>query len=115
MESPDGAAVFYAYNGSLIRLNLTAGAESTVTTSLNRADFDIAGTELYFATRSQTEFVTIEKIDLATNMRSIVAENIGPRPGGIGAIAVSHDGQYLLYERVDQNDSEIMMIEADRF
>lgn len=115
LESPDGTAIYYARSGTLIRLNLQDGAESIVTKNLNRADFDIAGTELYFATRTETEFVTIEKIDLATGMRSIVAENIGPRPGGIGAISVSQDGQYLLYERVDQNDSEIMMIEAEKF
>ncbi|MBL8173877.1 MAG: PD40 domain-containing protein, partial [Bryobacterales bacterium] len=115
LESPDGQAVYYARSGALFRLNLRDNSEFIVTRNLNRADFDIAGDELYFATRSGTEFVTIEKISLKTNLRSIVAENIGPRPGGIGAIAVSHDGQYLLYERVDQNDSEIMLIEADAF
>lgn len=115
MEGPNGGGVYYARDGVLFRLSLSDQRETTVTRNLNRADFDIAGNELYFATRSETEFVTIEKIDLATSTRSIVAENIGPRPGGIGAIAVSHDGQYLLFERVDQNDSEIMMIEAERF
>ncbi len=115
LESPDGNAVFYERSGALYGLGLGDGAETIVTRGLNRADFDIAGHELYFGTRSDTEFVTIEKIDLRTAMRSIVAENIGPRPGGIGAISVSPDGEYLLFERVDQNDSEIMMIESDGF
>lgn len=115
VECGDGESILYVKNGELSRLNLRDGTETPMAKNLNQADFDIAGSDLYVATRSRAEFVTVEKISLVTGERSIVATDVGPRPIGIGTIAVSPDGEYLLFERLDQNDSEIMMIEGSEF
>jgi hypothetical protein len=46
--------------------------------------------------------------------RSVVRKGIGPRPPRMGSVRVSHDGKWLLYDRIDRNDNEILVIENFR-
>jgi Tol biopolymer transport system component len=53
----------------------------------------------------------VERISIDGTARSIVKERIGPQSGMPAAITVSPDGKWLLFDRIDQDESELLVLE----
>lgn len=111
MESEDGQWVFYTRGGVLWKRNLADGTKMAVTDDAVPADFTLGPGEIYFTVRGNMPYPNIDKIRLSDGKRFRVREALGPRARIFGPIDVSRDGKWLLYERSDQRDSEIHMME----
>jgi len=68
------------------------------------------GSGIYFMTSSGAK-ASVDFFDLKAEKVRRVYELEKPPPGWIGGMPVSRDGKYLLFPQVDENSSNLMMIE----
>lgn len=111
MESHDGEWIFYTRGGVLWKRNLADGTKIPIADDAQPADFTLAGPDIFFTVRGNMPFPAIDRIRLSDGKRFRVREALGPRARIFGPIDVSPDNKWLLFERSDQRDSEIHMIE----
>jgi Tol biopolymer transport system component/tRNA A-37 threonylcarbamoyl transferase component Bud32 len=114
-ESPDGKFLYYAkalFETSLWRIPVEGGQETKVLESLSsHLNVAIAKGGIYFVP-SAASSSSIQFLDLSTNRIATVAgfaRNLNL--GEVGGLALSPDGKWLLYTKMDDQGSELMLVE----
>ena len=114
-QSPDGKFLYYAkalFETSLWRIPVEGGPETKVLESLSsHLNVAIAKGGIYFVPSAASNS-SIQFLDLNTNRIATVAGfetrlTLG-EPGGL---ALSPDGKWLLYTKMDEQGSELMLVE----
>ena len=114
IESPDGQYVYFFRNNRVWRVNTDGSGEEALkgmpeSGYVGERWFPY-GSGIYFMSNSGGKDA-IEFFDLTTQKVSRVYELEKPAPGYIGAMPVSSDGRWLLYPQIDEQSSNLMMIE----
>jgi Tol biopolymer transport system component len=115
-ESPDGKFVYYAKSrdvpGPLWRTPTDAGEEIPIP-GFNKAarwgQWAVLENGVYFVNAERTILPTIEFFSFATG-RVTQITTLEKRVFGGPNLAVSPDGEWILYAQVDRNDSDLMLV-----
>ena len=114
IESPDGQDVYFFRNKGLWHVKTDGSGEEAVKgmSELNSwgDNWFPFGSGIYFMNHSGAKDA-IEIFDLKTEKVSRVYELEKPAPGWIGGMPVSSDGRWLFFPQVDEQSSNLMMIE----
>lgn len=119
-ESADGHFVYYAKGFSLPgpwRAPVEGGEEKLVLNDLQPGYWGywaVVENGLYFVNADQAAQPTIEFFNFSTHQTTRVATLEKPVDRWISGLAVSPDGQSLLYAQVDQHESDVMLGEPFR-
>jgi Tol biopolymer transport system component len=119
LESPDGKFLYYTkylWDTSLWRVPVDGGQSAKVLEGLSAyVNLAIVDTGIYFLPHSLT---SIQFLDLQTNqIRRIASFERPVGMGGLGGgLAISPDGQWILYTntRADQGGAELRLVENFR-
>ena len=116
LESPDGKFIYYTKDlggTSVWRLPVEGGQAAKVLENLSYLrNLVIVSKGIYFVPQQGTAWGTsIEFLDFATNHTKRVASVGKPFSGGL---ALSPDGQWILYTLLDQADTELRLVENFR-
>src|SRR3974390_1134808 len=114
IESPDGKYVYFVRNKRLWRVE-TDGSSREIVRGMPEVNYlgdewFPAGSGIYFMSHSGGKDA-IEFFDLKTERVSRVYELEKPAPGWIGGMPVSSDGKVILFPQVDEQSSNLMLIE----
>jgi len=114
IESPDGKYVYFVRNKRLWRVE-TDGSSPEIVRGMPELpyigdDWFPFGSGIYFISHSRAK-AAIEFFDLKTEKVRRVYELEKPASGWIGAMPVSSDGKWMLFPQVDEQSSNLMMIE----
>jgi Tol biopolymer transport system component len=114
IESPDGKSVYFVRNKRLWRVN-TDGLGEQAVQGLPELDFlgdkwFPFGSGIYFISHSGGK-AAIEFFDLRTEKVSRVYSLEKSLPEWIGGMPVSSDGRWLFFPQLDEQSSDLMMIE----
>jgi Tol biopolymer transport system component len=109
LELEDGETILYLSGGVLWRRSLSESGERKLATGIR--DFVVRGDHVYFTPITHSMFNSVERISIDGSGRSIVKERIGPQSGMPAAFTVSPDGNWLLFDRIDQDESELLVLE----
>lgn len=111
MESSDGRFLYLSKrnSGALWRLSLDGGKEVAVhgVSGMVEGDWQRVGMHLFYVEKSGLT-ARIQDLDISTGTISTVA-SLPAVPDGY-SLAVSGDGQQILYSHLDRNDSDIVLI-----
>jgi Tol biopolymer transport system component len=116
-ESPDGRFLYYAKEGggptSLWKVAVEGGEEGLVLEPIASWSHLACGNQgIYFLPRLDMSSRTpLEFFDFATNKVKTLANVDKP---GIYGLTVSPDGRFVLYTRLDQQGSDLMLVENFR-
>ena len=114
MESPDGQYVYFIRNKKVWRVNTDGSGEQAVNGMPEPGYWGDhwfpSGSGIYFMSNSGGKDA-IEFFDLKTEKVRRVYELEKPASGWIGAMPVSSDGKWMLFPQVDEQSSNLMMIE----
>jgi Tol biopolymer transport system component len=113
MMLPDGRYLYYISRGGLWRMPVPEGPEEKLIDEVHWYDIGLHSRGIYFVTPTTAQMHDVELLT-HDGKRSVVRKGIGPRPPRMGSVRVSHDGKWLLYDRIDRNDNEILVIENFR-
>ncbi len=113
-ESLDGKFVFYYYGGSMWRMPVEGDEEVRILDNVTDGYWTVLDKGICFLNSMATP-PEIEFFDFATHrLKRVTTIDTGPKVSGPAGCAVSPDGKWILYKRVDQIDSEIMLVENFR-
>jgi WD40-like Beta Propeller Repeat len=114
IESPDGQYVYFVRNKRLWRVGTDASSPEIVR---GMPELNYLGVE-WFPFRSGIYFMShfgdkaaIEFFDLKTEKVRRVYELEKPAPLWIGGMPVSSDGRWLFFPQIDEQSSNLMLIE----
>jgi Tol biopolymer transport system component/tRNA A-37 threonylcarbamoyl transferase component Bud32 len=115
-ESPDGKSLYYAKalsDTSLWRMPVEGGPATKVLDSLSsHLNVAIVDSGIYFVPATTAPGSSIQFLDFATNKILPVASfEKALNLGEAGGLAVSPDRKWLLYTRVDEGGSNLMIVE----
>ena len=114
IESPDGRYVYFLRNKRLWRVNTDGSGEQVAKgmpeLSYIGDEWFPFGSGIYFMSHSGAK-TAIEFFDLKTEKVRRVYELEKPAPGWIGGMPVSSDGRWLFFPQIDEQSSNLMMIE----
>jgi Tol biopolymer transport system component len=113
MESADGQYVYFIRDNRLWRVRTDGSAEAVVNGMPELGNIDEwfpSGSGIYFLSHSGTK-TAIEFFDLKTEKVRRVYEMEKPAPGWIGGMPVSNDGRWLFFPQLDEQSSNLMLIE----
>ncbi|MBL8207069.1 MAG: PD40 domain-containing protein [Blastocatellia bacterium] len=112
-ESADGKTLYYQKDNAIWQF--VDGAETRVIDGVEWGYWAVTAQGLCFLNRKTTPQFTIELFDFATQQVRRLA-NVEKDPNIISppGFAVSPDGRWILYKRIDQHDNEIMLVENYR-
>jgi Tol biopolymer transport system component len=113
LESLDGQYVYFIRNNRLWRVRTDGSAEQMVKGMQELSNVDEwfpSGSGIYFISRSGAK-PAIEFFDFATERIRRVYEFERHVPGYVGAMPVSNDGRWLFFPQLDEESSNLMMIE----
>ncbi len=116
IESEDGKFLYIARQNKLWRMPLNARDEQGLEEVLEQSfwrDFSLVPGGVIFARNWINLMQSIERYDMAAKKTKPLFE-IGPRPNLYGPFVISPDRQWLLMDRVDQQNVEIMLVENFR-
>jgi Tol biopolymer transport system component len=109
-ESPDGKFLYYANKGGLWRRPVAGGEENQVLESAHSQSFTVTDQGIYFikgpAASSSIQFFRFTT-GAVTTVYAI------PKPVFFG-LSVSPDGLSILYTQIDQQGSDLMLVENFR-
>ena len=116
LESPDGKFIYYTKElggTSVWRIPVEGGQAAKVLENLSYLrNLLIVSNGIYFVPQQGTAWGTsIEFLDFATNHTTRVASVGKPFSGGL---ALSPDGQWILYTLLDQADAELRLVDNFR-
>ena len=114
IESPDGQYVYFFRNNRVWRVNTDGSSPEIVRGMPELAylgdEWFPFGSGIYFMNHSGAK-TAIEFFDLKTEKVRRVYELEKPLPLWIGGMPVSSDGRWLLYPQIDEQSSNLMMVE----
>ncbi|MCC6365605.1 MAG: PD40 domain-containing protein [Bryobacterales bacterium] len=110
IQSDDPQWLFFSRRTELWKKNLAGGSETKLASDMRNREFITGPGGAYFIPQGAGPAVSLERIRIEDGARQTVMKIIDTRLAAVGAIELSPDGKFLLYERTDQNDSEIMMV-----
>jgi Tol biopolymer transport system component/DNA-binding winged helix-turn-helix (wHTH) protein len=112
-ESPDGASVYYTKaDGTLWKIPVAGGQEVKVLHSVLSRTFAVGNNGIYFCTKPERSVGwSIRVLDFATGNVKLIANT--ERPVSVG-LSVSPDERWVLYSQVDQEESDLMLVENFR-
>jgi Tol biopolymer transport system component/DNA-binding winged helix-turn-helix (wHTH) protein len=113
LESPDGQYVYFVRDNRLWRVRTDGIAEQAVNGMPELSNIDEwfpSGSGIYFMSHSGAK-AAIEFFDLKTEKVRRVYELQKPVPGWIGGMPVSSDGRRLFFPQLDEQSSNLMLIE----
>jgi Tol biopolymer transport system component/DNA-binding winged helix-turn-helix (wHTH) protein len=114
LESPDGEYVYFVRDKRLWRVRTDGSAPQVVRgmPELNYLgdEWFPSGSGIYFMSHSGAK-AAIEFFDMSTEKVHRVYDLEEPLPLWIGGMPVSSDGKWLLFPQMDQQSSNLMMIE----
>src|SRR5262249_3289623 len=116
-ESPDGRFVYYHKRDTpgVWRVPAGGGEERLIVNRGLQGHWAVADKGIYIFDPGPAALPTIQFFDFVTSHLKTLAElpRQGIPPGGFGltALAASRDGRRLLYLRLDQIQSDLMMVE----
>ncbi len=117
LPSPDGKFIYYAKGpsvGGLWRVPVGGGTEEEVLGELCSGCWGLwAATDrgIYFSTDPITKHCVVEFFDFATKKITPVFTPSSPLPARNQAFAVSPDGKYILFSQVDQDQSNVVVMD----
>ena len=115
-ESPDGKLVYYTKSegpSSLWKVPVGGGEETELPASVARRSFAVVDRGIYFiSVPSSSSDYLIQFLSFATGKINPVAA-IG-KSWAFDGFTVSPDEQSFLYSRLDQQSSELMLVENFR-
>jgi Tol biopolymer transport system component len=109
-ESPDGKFLYYAKKGGLSRSPVAGGEESQVLDSLHAQSFAVTGQGIYFI-KGPAASASIYFLRFSTGEVKMVYSI--PKPVFFG-LSASPDGRSILYTQIDQQGSDLMLVENFR-
>jgi Tol biopolymer transport system component len=114
-ESPDGKSVFFRYRRALFQAPSNGGEAREVTSSDQRMVWNSlrAGkTGLYYLASIEGErTMLVSFLDLATMKSRVVFRARNAEWGGRATFSISPDERYVLYSRLDQNSTGIVLVD----
>ena len=114
IESPNGQYVYFVRNKKLWRVNPDGSGEEVVKgmpeLTYKGDEWFPYGSGIYFMSYSGAK-TAIEFFDLTTEKVRRVYELEKPGPFWIGGMPVSSDGRWLFFPQIDEEFSNLMMIE----
>jgi len=114
IESPDGQYVYFVRNKKLWRVHPDGSGEEVVKgmpeLTYKGDEWFPYGSGIYFMSYSGAK-TAIEFFDLTTDKVRRVYELEKPAPFWIGGMPVSRDGRWLFFPQIDEESSNLMMIE----
>ena len=118
-ESPDGRFIYYAKldTPGLWRLAVEGGEEMLILDQLKPGLWGywaVVDRGIYFVNTEAKPGPAIEFFSFATRRLTQVAVMEKDPFRGIPGLAVSADGQWILYAQLDQGGSDIMLVENFR-
>jgi serine/threonine protein kinase len=116
VESLDRKHLYISRRNKLWRMPIDAHEEQGLEEVLPKSfwrDFALVPGGVIYATGWTNLIQTLEKRDWATGQSKKLME-IGPRPNLYGPFVISPDRKWLLTDRVDQQNIEIMMVDNFR-
>jgi dipeptidyl aminopeptidase/acylaminoacyl peptidase len=122
LESPNGEFLYYTKNITLWRVSLGGGQPAKVLEGVSSyLNLAIVDKGIYFVPEQNGHlFSSIEFLDLHTNQIRRIASFGLERSVGSGdladdsGLAISPDGQWILYTQVDQGSAELRLVENFR-
>ena len=113
-ESLDGKAVYYTkgtFSGALWKIPVTGGEESPVLPSVAGRSFCLVNEGIYFIPEPGTDRKSsIQFLNFATGK----VQTVGPILASPDGLSVSPDGRSLLFSQVDEEGSDLMLVENFR-
>ena len=110
--SPDGKSIYYtkgARSGALWKMPVSGGEESQVLPSVYERAFCLVNEGIYFIPAPGTDGKSsIQFLSFATGKVKTVAPMSGPP---IQGLSVSPDGRSLLFSQIDEEGSDLMLVE----
>ena len=98
--------------GPLWRLTLATGERAKLADSADSLSFAVTDAGIYFADRA-SGLTRLNYLDLATQRTTVVVEDLGRVPGGVG-ISATRDGRTILFTRIDSSTDDLMLVENFR-
>jgi Tol biopolymer transport system component len=114
VESPDGRFLYFSKPGampSLWRIPLQGGEETLVLESVMPAYFAVTKEGIYFSPNPDRERRSIQFLSFATGRASPILALDGWPDGGL---SVSPDVRTLLFAQIDQQGSDLMLVDDFR-
>jgi Tol biopolymer transport system component len=114
IESPDGAALYYTKARSETKLwksGLDGSGETEVADDIAMRGFAFTADRIYYLRREPRGATGLRSLTLATGKDSLIASI--PKPLHL-CLSVSPDGKYAAYSQVDQQGSDLMLVEDFR-
>ena len=115
-ESPDGKSIYYTKEydrpTGLWKMPLSGGEESQVLPSVIARAFSLVNDGIYFIPEPGADRKSsIQFLSFATGKAATVAVMTAPPTEGL---SVSPDGRFLLFSQVDEEGSDLMLVENFR-
>ena len=118
IESSDGSHLYYVEStsltvpGPLWRLTLATGERAKLADNADSLSFAVTDDGIYFADRA-SGLTRLNYLDLATQRTTVVVEDLGRVPAGMG-ISATRDGRTILFTRIDSSTDDLMLVENFR-
>lgn len=111
-ESTDGKMLYYSKGNAIWRMEVAGGAETQLLDGIAWGYWAVTAQGICYLNRQATPRPAIELFNFATRQVSRLAtvekDPSIPSPPGF---AVSPDGRWILFKRIDQSDNDILLVE----
>ncbi len=114
-ESTDGKVLYYHKANAIWRVAVEGGEETRLFEGVNWGCWSVTEQGICFLNRKATPRFAIELFNFATQQVSRIA-SVEKDPSTISppGFAVSPDGRWILFKRIDQSDNDILLVENFR-
>jgi Tol biopolymer transport system component len=112
-ESPDGRFLYYSKQDAkgIWRMPVGGGEETLILNRRTERNWTLTYWGLCFIDMESSPHPAIEMLDFATGRVTRIASLDKDVPGVVPGLAVSPDGEWILYAQVVQSESHLMLVE----